>query len=83
MGQQVVRVYQKFSDFEAQVKPYAMFLTCHRCVMVNMRQVERIADGCFLMKTGAYVPINRKRIKELKACYFNYVFGQLEGGENG
>lgn len=82
MGEEVVRTYQKFSDFEAQVKPYTMFLTCHRCVMVNMRQVEKIVDGFFLMKTGAYVPINRKRVKELKASYFDYVFGQLEGGGN-
>lgn len=83
LGEEVVRTYQKFSDFEAQVKPYTMFLTCHRCVMVNMRQVEKIVDGFFLMKSGVYVPINRKHIKELKASYFNYAFGQLEGDGNG
>lgn len=79
----VVSTYEKFSDFEARISGCPSFLTCYRCLTVNMDHIERINENFFLLKNGEYVPINRRRSKEIKAQYVSYVFAEMEGENYG
>ncbi len=74
----VIKTYRKFSDFEQEMLLHERFLTCQRCVMVNMDQIERIEKNNFVMRNGTYVPINRNQTKTIKARYFDYIFGEME-----
>ncbi|MEG2638267.1 MAG: LytTR family transcriptional regulator DNA-binding domain-containing protein, partial [Clostridiales bacterium] len=57
---------------------YKSFVTCYRCILVNMNKIEKVEEGFFLMKNGEYVPINRNRAREIKNRYIDYIFGEME-----
>lgn len=77
----IISTYVKFADFEERMRKYASFLTCYRCIIVNMDKIEKIEDGFFLMNNGEYIPIKRDRSKEIKARYTSYIFGEYFGGD--
>lgn len=68
----------KFSEIEEMLLIYSEFMNCYRCIVINMDMVVKVEDLFFLMTNGEYVPINRKRVKEVKDGYVNYVFGIME-----
>lgn len=74
----IVRTYMKFSEFEKILADCGEFLSCYRCIIVNMDRIKKVDDLFFLLCNGEYIPINRKRVKEIKACYVEYVFDVLE-----
>lgn len=77
----IISTYMKFLEIEEKLLAYSEFLVCYRCIIVNMDKIKKVDDLFFLMNTGEYVPINRKRVKELKATYVDYIFGVID--ENG
>lgn len=74
----VISTYMKFSEIEEMLLIYSEFMNCYRCIVINMDMVVKVEDLFFLMTNGEYVPINRKRVKEVKDSYVNYVFGIME-----
>ncbi|MEG1426091.1 MAG: LytTR family DNA-binding domain-containing protein [Oscillospiraceae bacterium] len=78
MTDTVVKTYMRFEELEEALSPYRRFLTCYRCVTINMDHVEKIQEKYFLMSNGEYIPINRNHIKEIKKQYTNYIFGETE-----
>ncbi|MEG1478390.1 MAG: LytTR family DNA-binding domain-containing protein [Clostridiales bacterium] len=74
----IISTYKKFGDFEEELLNYKSFITCYRCILVNMNKIEKVEEGFFLMKNGEYVPINRNRAREIKNRYIDYIFGEME-----
>lgn len=74
----IISTYMKFSEFEEILSGYKEFITCYRCVLVNMNKIKKIEGLFFLINNGEYIPINRKRGKEIKEKYVNYIFGDIE-----
>ncbi|MEG1719568.1 MAG: LytTR family DNA-binding domain-containing protein [Clostridia bacterium] len=78
----IISTYIKFLDFEQMLKPFSNFITCYRCLIVNMDFIEKIEENFFLLNNGEYIPINRNNSKEIKKIYTNYIFGKLEDATN-
>ncbi|MEG1061073.1 MAG: LytTR family DNA-binding domain-containing protein [Oscillospiraceae bacterium] len=74
----IVSTYMKFSEIEEKLSIYSEFLTCYRSLMVNMNKISKVDDMFFLLCNGEYIPINRKQVREIKAQYADYAFGEIE-----
>lgn len=48
------------------------FFRCHKSYLVNLQNISRIADGIY-MENGEKIPVSRKRVKELKDAYREYI----------
>lgn len=52
--------------------PSALFVRIHRSYIVNMQNIQYI-DKDVLMKNGMQIPISRRRLKEVKVIYQDYL----------
>lgn len=76
----IISTYMNFPEMAEKLSGYNEFLNCYRCIIVNLNKIQKIDEMFFLLCNGEYIPINRKRAKEIKACYVDYIFGTLEEG---
>lgn len=74
----IISTYMKFSEIEKKLLIYSEFLNCYRCIVINMDKIQKVEGLFFLLCNGEYIPINRKRIKEIKTQYRDYIFGIIE-----
>lgn len=49
------------------------FFRCHKCYLVNFRNISRIEDEIY-MKNGDTIPISRRKGKALRDSYQEYIF---------
>ena len=56
------------------------FLTLMKGVLVNMDFIANIEDCDCLLTSGAVLPVNRKKEKELRETWYNYKFAKIRGG---
>lgn len=78
---EVISTYMKFPEIEAKLLVYKEFLSCYRCIVVNMNKIKKADELFFMLNNGEFVPINRKRVKEIKQTYVDYIFGLVEEQE--
>lgn len=81
LGGEVISTYMKFSEIEAKLLVYKEFLSCYRCIIVNMNKIKKAEELFFMLDNGEFIPINRKRVKEIKQVYLDYIFGLVEEHE--
>ncbi len=67
----------RFADVEKALAPYANFLLCYRNTLVNMDCIESVDGKFFVLRDSTRLPINRMRLKEIKAAYTDYLFSRL------
>lgn len=60
--------YGKIQEYKAALAG-KNFLHCHKSYMVNLRKVKCMKEDCFLLKTGASVPISRRCFSESERTY--------------
>lgn len=75
----IISTYMNFPRMEEMLAPYSEFLSCYRCIVVNMNKIKKVDGFFFLISNGEYIPINRKKAKEIKSKYVDYIFGIVEG----
>ncbi|MEG2087942.1 MAG: LytTR family DNA-binding domain-containing protein [Angelakisella sp.] len=74
----IISTHMRFQEMEQQLLLYREFYSCYRCLLVNMNKIQKVDEFFFLLCNGEYVPINRKRVREIKTYYTDYVFGTIE-----
>lgn len=55
------------------------FVRAHQSFLVNLRYVQGLEGGCFVLSTGARIPISRSRLREAKSRFFDYLNPHREG----
>ncbi len=78
---EIIRTYMPFENFSQMLLRSSMFICCYRNIIINMDKIEKIENKDFLMLNGDKIPINRKKIKEIKQMYSDYIFSKMDGGE--
>ncbi len=67
----------RFAEVEKALASYPNFLLCYRNTIVNLDYTERVDGKFFILQDGTNLPINRVRIKEIKAAYTDYLFSRI------
>lgn len=78
----IISTYMKFPEIENTLCEYRAFLSCYRCIVVNMDKIQKMDTDFFLLCNGEYIPINRKRSKIIKSHYVDYMFDVSDEDEN-
>lgn len=55
-------------DLVQELAPYHFFL-CHRSILVNISYIHYIRGNSITLKNGSYLPLSRRKEKELKALF--------------
>ena len=63
-------MYGKMSDVEDRLTPYG-FMRIHKSYLVNVKEIQRIANYKANLKTGELLPIPRDKYRMVKEAYFN------------
>lgn len=63
--------------FEALVADAEFIVPCSKGLTVNLYEVVRIEDSDFLMKDGGYVPISRRKLKDVQKLYDGFLFRKM------
>ena len=50
------------------------FTSCSRGIIVNFGKIRRFTDSVLSMQNGDTVPVSRRRLREVKDAYAEYVF---------
>ncbi len=53
------------------------FISCSKGILVNIRAVTHLSEDGFLLSDGSLVPISRRKMKEMKEVYTDFLFQQL------
>lgn len=64
-------------DFEALVADVEFIIPCSKGLTVNLHEVERIDNSVFLMKDGSFVPISRRKLKDVQKLYDAFLFRKM------
>ncbi len=77
MDRHMISVNQRLSDLEAQLSSHPEFLRCHQSFLVNLRFVEDLRDGRFLLLPEVEagfrdIPISRTNLKRCKMEYYQF-----------
>ncbi|MDO4634137.1 MAG: LytTR family DNA-binding domain-containing protein [Eubacteriales bacterium] len=72
-GQPVsARMTQKY--LESLLEPYPGFVCCSKGLIINLNAVASLNEQGFLLHDGRIVPVSRRRAKEMKDIYADYLF---------
>ena len=63
--------------FEELVADAEFIVPCSKGLTVNLYEVERIEESDFLMKDGSFVPISRRKLKEVQKLYDAFLFRKM------
>lgn len=70
------------TEWEALLAEYDFLCSCSKGIVVNFFEVDRIADGMFLLHNGDFVPISRRKAKEMTEAFAHFRFEQMRKGGN-
>ncbi|MDO4648180.1 MAG: LytTR family DNA-binding domain-containing protein [Eubacteriales bacterium] len=70
-----VRMTQK--NLEALLCQYPEFVSCSKGVIVNLNEVSCVNEYGFLLYNQTVVPISRRKMKEMKDAYADFLFQKL------
>lgn len=63
--------------FEALVADAEFIVPCSKGLTVNLYEVDRIQESDFILKDGSYVPISRRRQKDVQKLYDEFLFRKM------
>lgn len=65
-------------EVEDTLSRFDCFVRPHRSYLINMRFVESISVKCINMTCKARIPIPHGKYTQIKDCYLEYAFGNME-----
>lgn len=65
-----------FQELSAGLAENPRFFECYHRLMVNMDYIESMEEDSFLLKGNLSVPISRRKKKEVKQHYMQYMLGK-------
>lgn len=69
-----------FAEIEPKLCAYPYFYSPSRGIIVNFYEVSAQKDDTFIMSDGAYLPISRRKAKDVTNAYSSFRFQQLRKG---
>ncbi len=72
------RISVKMPLYELEKMLTAEFVRCHRCCLVNMRQVRKITRTEVLLDSGRALPLSRRLYADVNRALLRYVKGDGE-----
>lgn len=78
--QEQVRTRISQAELESILCAYSFFESCTKGIVVNLYEIERLDQDCFVMKNGARIPISRRKLKEITERYNAFRFENLRKG---
>ena len=70
------------TEWEALLAEHDFLCSCSKGIVVNFYEVNRVEDGMFLLQNGAFVPISRRKAKEMTEQFAHFRFRQMRKGGN-
>ena len=64
-------------DFEALIADAEFIVPCSKGLTANLYEVERIEGSDFLMKDGNWLPISRRKFKDIQKIYDEFLFRKM------
>lgn len=77
-GEIVSRI--SFAEIEPRLCAYPYFYSPSRGVIINFYEVSAQKDDTFVMSDGSYLPISRRKAKDVINAYSSFRFRQLRKG---
>ena len=71
---EVRRAYMSQNEIEGLLCSRPGFISCSRGIIVNFDKIRRFTDSVLSMQNGDTVPVSRRRLREVKDAYAEYVF---------
>ena len=71
---EVRRTYMSQNEIEDLLCSRPGFATCSRGIIVDFDKIRRFTDSVLSMQNGDTVPVSRRRLREVKDAYAEYVF---------
>lgn len=69
-----------FAEVEPKLCAYPYFYSPSRGIIVNFYEVFIQKDDTFIMSNGSYLPISRRKAKDVINAYSSFCFQQLRKG---
>ena len=69
-----------FAEIEPKLCAHSYFYSPSRGVIVNFYEVSAQKDDTFVMSDGSYLPISRRKAKDVTTAYSSFRFQQLRKG---
>lgn len=70
-------VYCSFQKAESLLESYGYFFSPTKGIIINLHEVAKITENTFIMKSGAVLPIARRKSKEARSLYKDFQFKTL------
>lgn len=70
------------TEWEGLLSEHRFLCSCSKGIVVNFFEVDRIADGMFLLHNGESVPISRRKAKDMAEAFAHFRFEQMRKGGN-
>ena len=67
-------IYGTIGIFRRLIPVSSGVLACSRGIIVNFDKIRRFTDSVLSMQNGDTVPVSRRRLREVKDAYAEYVF---------
>lgn len=67
-------------DWETLLSEYNFLCSCSKGIVVNLHEVDRIENGMFVLFNGDFVPISRRKSKEMAEAFAHFRFEQMRKG---
>ncbi len=64
-------------DFEALVADAEFIIPCSKGLTVNLYEVDRMEESDFILNDGSFVPISRRKLKEVQKLYDEFLFRKM------
>ena len=74
---QTLEVIGKYKDIRHTFLSDNRFLECNRNLIVNMDYVDRLSEDDFVLKSGEYVPISRRKKVTALEYYMKYFINRI------
>lgn len=73
---QSIFIRSSFDEEVRQLMEDNSFIQVHKSFLVNLRYVDKLASGNIIMESGAWIPVSKARIADVKKEYLTFVSKQ-------
>lgn len=73
---QSIFIRRSFDEEVRQLMEDNSFIQVHKSFLVNLRYVDKLASGNIIMESGAWIPVSKARIADIKKEYLTFVSKQ-------
>lgn len=73
---QSIFIRRSFDEEVRQLMEDNSFIQVHKSFLVNLRYVDKLASGNIIMESGAWIPVSKARIADVKKEYLTFVSKQ-------